>query len=52
MLVEILITVGVFILYGIIAMCIHRHCDRQPNNDPNHILLYNDVLSNEYSLIE
>ena len=52
MFVEILITVGFFILYCLIAMCIHHHCDRQTNNDPNHILVYNDEFTNEYSLIE
>ena len=52
MLTEIVITVGVFLLYCIIAMCIHHRCDRQPNNDPGHILAYNGDFNNEYSLIE
>lgn len=52
MLVEILIVVGVFLLYCISAMCIHHHCVRRANIDPDHMLLYNGELSNEYSLIE
>ena len=54
MLVEMLITVGVLLLYGCIAMGIHHWCDKdkgETDGDTNY-LVYNDTYGNEYSLIE
>jgi len=53
MLVEILITVGVLVVYCATAMWIHHTCDRKPDsNDPNNNLMYDDDGGCEYSLIE
>lgn len=53
MLVEMLITVGVLLLYGCIAMGIHHWCDRKNDEDgPSNYLPFTDTYGNEYSLIE
>lgn len=52
MLVEMLITVGVLLLYCCIAMGIHHWCDREDAPCPSNNLAYTDTYGNEYSLIE
>ena len=53
MLVEMLITVGVLLLYACIAMGIHHWCDREKEEDgPSNHLPFTDTYGNEYSLIE
>jgi len=56
MLVEMLITVGVLLLYGCIAMGIHHWCDREKEEDgangATNYLPFTDTYGNEYSLIE
>ena len=52
MLVEILITVGVLLLYFCIAMGIHHHCDAEKEDDNNNFLRFGEKYTDEYSLIE
>ena len=53
MLVEMLITVGVLLLYACIALGIHHWCDREKEEGgPSNLLSFNDTYGNEYSLIE
>lgn len=52
MLAEILITVGVLLLYCSIAMGIHHWCDREDAACPSNNIAYADTYGHEYSLIE